>query len=274
MRTIRTVHGPYVGAVTSDMRSFDKAIGTEANLTSRYLGWGSPTPTNYIEQSAQVGVQVLIVLLPSKLSLQQIVAGQGDAYLHALATAIRDTHDRVLLSFGPEMDGRWYRWGYGHVRARLFVRAWRHVHDVMDSVADGDISWVWQVSWESGAGVGPLAPFWPGNKYVSIIGLDGYFYYPDSTFDNVFAPTIRDVRKFTNRPILITETAIGPTAGQARKIPGLFAGLRAYHLLGFIWFDHDQSGSGSLYKQDWQIEGHRAALHEFRTDLRRLSVSK
>ena len=80
------------------------------------------------------------------------------------------------------------------------------------------------------------------------------------------------MRKFTNRPILITETAIGPTAGKARKIPGLFAGIRAYHLLGFIWFDYNQSGSPSPYKQDWQIEGDKTALHEFRTGLRRLGV--
>jgi hypothetical protein len=74
------------------------------------------------------------------------------------------------------------------------------------------------------------------------------------------------VRIFTRRPILLSETGVGQVAGQATKIPDLFAGVRANHLLGFVWFDRAQADG--LYHQDWRLEGHPAGLAAFRHALR------
>jgi mannan endo-1,4-beta-mannosidase len=64
----------------------------------------------------------------------------------------------------------------------------------------------------------------------------------------MFGPTIAKVREFTRAPILIAETGAGPIAGQPAKIADLFAGIRAYGLLGFVWFN----GHGV---QDWRMSG-------------------
>ena len=56
----------------------------------------------------------------------------------------------------------------------------------------------------------------------------------------MFGPTIVKVRELTRDPILIAETAVAPVAGQPAKIADLFAGVRAYGLLGFVWFDADK----------------------------------
>jgi hypothetical protein len=53
----------------------------------------------------------------------------------------------------------------------------------------------------------------------------------------LFGPTIGAVRALTNKPVLIAETAATPQAGQPAKIADLFAGIRAYGLLGFVWFN-------------------------------------
>jgi hypothetical protein len=87
-----------------------------------------------------------------------------------------------------------------------------------------------------------------------------------NTFDSVFLPTIAEVRIFTDRPIILSETAIGQVAGQAAKIPDLFAGVQANHLLGLVWFD--QSQHGSVYHQDWRLEGNSAGLVAFRRQLK------
>jgi hypothetical protein len=49
-------------------------------------------------------------------------------------------------------------------------------------------------------------------------------------------------------PILISETAATPAAGKPAKIADLFAGIRAYRLLGSVW-------SGVDKNQDWKLAG-------------------
>jgi hypothetical protein len=71
---------------------------------------------------------------------------------------------------------------------------------------------------------------------------------------------------FTQRPILLSETAVGQVAGQAAKIPDLFDGVRANHLLGLVWFDQTQSGG--IYHQDRRLEDNSAGLAAFRQELK------
>jgi hypothetical protein len=67
--------------------------------------------------------------------------------------------------------------------------------------------------------------------------------------------------------MLIAETAAGQMARQARIIPGLFTGIRRHKLLGLVWLD--QAKHDGLHHQDWQLEGHRAAIATFRRQLAR-----
>jgi hypothetical protein len=62
--------------------------------------------------------------------------------------------------------------------------------------------------------------------------------------------------------VLLSETAVGPGAGQAKKIPNLFTGMRHYGTLGLVWFDIAQHQG--IYHQDWHIENSPAAETAFR----------
>jgi hypothetical protein len=70
------------------------------------------------------------------------------------------------------------------------------------------------------------------------------------------------IRQVTDEPILIAETAIGQVTGQAATIPGLFAGVSATGLLGFVWYD--QAQDDGIYHQDWRLEDNPAAVAAFR----------
>ena len=59
---------------------------------------------------------------------------------------------------------------------------------------------------------------------------------------SVFATTINQVRTFTDKPILLSETAVGRSADQFANILNLFNGMAQYRTLGLVWFDKDQSG--------------------------------
>ena len=92
-------------------------------------------------------------------------------------------------------------------------------------------------------GTGPIATWWPGAQYVTWVGIDGYYYRPSDTFASVFGRTITQVRAFTSKPVLLSETAVGPDAGQFAKIQDLFHGMATYKTLGLVWFDKTQHGS-------------------------------
>ena len=89
------------------------------------------------------------------------------------------------------------------------------------------------------------------------VGIDGYYLRPWWKFAALFGPTIKAIRALTLDPILISETAATQAAGQAARLASLFARrIRAYGLLGLVWFD-------AAGRRDWRVAG-PAAVAAFR----------
>ena len=120
-------------------------------------------------------------------------------------------------------------------------------------------------------GTGLVASWWPGAKYVTWVGIDGYYYLPSDTFAGVFGKTIAEVRALTRKPVLLSETGVGPKAGQFLKIQDLFRGMRQYQTIGLMWFDIAQHDG--LYHQDWRIENSAAAEAAFRLGASSLTLA-
>jgi mannan endo-1,4-beta-mannosidase len=176
---------------------------------------------------------------PTGVSLTAIAEGRYDAYLTSYAQAVRAYHRPVILSFGHEMNAPWYSWGYLHTSPAAFVAAWRHIVTRFRQLGAGNVTWLWTVNViqsQDGRTLRP-APWWPGRSYVTWVGVDGYYLGPSVQFVALFGPTIVALRELTRDPILIAETSATRAAGQAAKIADLFAGVRAYGLLGFTWFN-------------------------------------
>ena len=85
---------------------------------------------------------------------------------------------------------------------------------------------------------------------------------PSDTFSSAFGRTIDEVRAFTRKPVLLSETGVAPGAGQFAQISNLFDGMHREETLGLIWFDKSQHGS--IYRQNWRIEDNEAAQAAFR----------
>jgi mannan endo-1,4-beta-mannosidase len=149
------------------------------------------------------------------------------------------------------MNAPWYTWGYKRTPPSVFVAAWRHLVTLFRSDGAENVTWIWTLQADE-PGTGPIAEWWPGAKYVDWVGIDGYYYHPVDNFGSVFGRTISQVRALTSRPILLSETAVGPEADQFANILDLFQGMVAAKTLGLVWFDVDQHG-GVLH-QDWRIE--------------------
>jgi hypothetical protein len=249
---------------------FTKIAGAQPNLVGYYSGWGEPFKTLFVETARSNGATTIVQWDPTLASVQKIALGGYDSYLRSFADSVRTFGRPVVIGFGHEMNAYWYSWGYGHLPATTFVAAWRHIVTLFRARHAVNVTWLWTLQADE-QGTGPIASWWPGGKYVTWVGIDGYYYRPSETFFSIFGKTIADVRALTGLPVLLSEVAVGPEAGQARKIPDLFEGMRHYGTLGLVWFDIAQHSG--LYHQDWHIEDNPSAETAFRRGASALTLA-
>ncbi|HKD88391.1 MAG TPA: glycosyl hydrolase [Streptosporangiaceae bacterium] len=272
-RALPTTPGYYLGVTESGVIGsyqpidiFASAVGRQPNLVLYYSAWGDPFETGLADKAHDHGAVTFVQLDPNQNTPMKAVAdGKYDAYLRSYASQVRAFHYPVVVGFAPEMNGDWDSWGWRHTRPAVWVAAWRHVVTVFRQAGATNVTWIWTLNAGSN-GTGPIQQWWPGARYVTWVGIDGYYFYSASTFTSTFTPTLNDVRALApGKPVLLSETGIGQVAGQARKIPDLFAGMRAAGVLGLVWFDKNQDQG--IYHQQWRLEGHPASLKVFRKAL-------
>jgi hypothetical protein len=242
---------------------FAHRIGRQPSLDLYYSAWYTPFQTQFAITAFSHGATVLVQIQPGGRSLTQIAEGKYDRYLQTYAGQVRAFGHPVILSFGHEMNGSWYDWGAGHVAPSVFVAAWRHIVNVFRATGADNVTWMWTINSLTVAD-GSTSPWWPGSAWVDWVGVDGYYVHSTDTFERIFGSTLLAVRQFTNKPVLISETGVGPQPGQVSQIRGLFDAVVSDHLLGIVWFDQTQHAG--IYHQDWRLEDSPDALAEFRQD--------
>jgi mannan endo-1,4-beta-mannosidase len=245
--TPRSYLGVYADGVPASyggVTAFTSAIGARPDVLMYYSGWFERFQAGFATTAANDGAVPLVQMDPLGVSVAGIASGWYDAYLSSYAEAVRAYRHPVILSFGHEMNGDWYSWGYGHTSPATFVGAWRHIVTLFRALGARNVTWLWTVNIVNDTQHGripPPAQWWPGSSYVTWVGIDGYYFKPSWQFAPLFGPTIAKVRALTGDPILIAETGATPAAGQPAKIADMFAGIRLYGLLGFVWFDTTNS---------------------------------
>jgi Glycosyl hydrolase family 26 len=261
VHTLPSTPGTYLGVYATrgrvsyaGVRAFTRATGVTPNVATYYSAWFEPFMTRFAVTAAEHGAVPLVQINPAHVSLAAIASGKYDAYLSDYAAAVRSYRHPVILSFGHEMNGQWFSWGYRHTSPETFISAWRHIVTLFRALGTRNVTWLWTVNIiHSRTHLSPdPSPWWPGDSYVNWVGIDGYYYESSYAFAPLFGPTIVKVRRLTRDPILIAETAAAPAAGQAAKITDLFKGVRAYGLLGFVWFN-------APHYRDWRIYSPTAA---------------
>ena len=251
--------------------AFARATRKHPNLVGYYSGWAEPFASSFAERMHKHGAIPYVQIDPTLASVSAIANGRYDIYLRTYADSVRDFAHAVVIGFGHEMNASWYSWGYGHVPPATFVAAWRHIVKVFHHEGADNVTWLWTIN-QDVPGTGPIRSWWPGAKYVTWVGIDGYYFRPSDTFTSVFGHTIDNVRKFTDKPVLLSETAVAPEAVPFVKIGNLFLGMRKYHTLGLVWFDIPQSGG--FRHRNWHLEDNPTAVLAFRLGIHALTLAR
>jgi hypothetical protein len=254
------VYEPGAPGSWSGISAFTRASGVKPGIVVYYSPWNNPFSTSFAQAAWGNDAYVLVQLEPKGVTLASIAAGGSDAYLRSYAEDVVAFSHPVILSFGHEMNGNWYSWGYSHTSPATFVAAWRHIVRVFRAAGAANVTWLWTVNTIAGA-ASSLSEWWPGAAWVNWIGIDGYYYRATDSFGSVFGSTIAVIRTFSSAPLLIAETAVGTTPNRESQIGALFAGVRAQRLAGVVWFDKAQHAG--LYHQDWRLEDDPSALAAF-----------
>jgi hypothetical protein len=164
------------------------------------------------------------------------------------------------------MNGTWFPWGRagdGNT-ARLYRASWRHLVGIFHAAGADNVKWVWTPNVDGG-GQYPFARFYPGNKWVDWVGLDGFNWAKRGeweSFTDIFGNSYDTLSRISSRPVIVAETGSSQSGGDkaawassalAEEIPR-FSRLRAV-----VWFS-DRVGD-----VDFRINSSPAALHAFRS---------
>jgi hypothetical protein len=214
--------------------------------------------------------------IPSSLNepdfqLADVISGNYDSYIEEFAEDARDWGHPFFLRFDWEMNGGWFPWaeGVNGNQQGEFVAAWRHVHDIFNSVGATNVNWVWCPNVDPDGIFSDLGSLYPGDQYVDWTGLDGYNWgtnpaKPDRwrSFDELYGSTYRAITSAVApaKPLLIGEIGSSEYGGSKAswiqdalaRIPTAYPKIR-----GLLWFDTYDDG------MDWPIESSATATSAF-----------
>ncbi|GGS00112.1 hypothetical protein GCM10010169_51050 [Micromonospora fulviviridis] len=198
--------------------------------------------------------------------LSRIAGGDFDPYLRSWAEGIKSLGYPVAIRFAHEMNGDWYPWSEASNgnRPGEYVSAWRHVRETFRAAGATNVTWVWSPNARWDDSMPKLSRFYPGDDYVDWVGLSGYYgigFHSDyRSFDEIFGPTFTEIREFSRKPLVITETGASDVTGRkAEWITEAFEALPRYpFVIGLIWFEVDK-------ELDWRIVSSPAVAQAFAT---------
>lgn len=222
----------------SALTSLESKTGIHPGIVSWYTGLGTDFNVKMATTASSQGMLPLVDMDSDAIPLADVAGGKYDGFFRNYAYAVKKYGGPVAIDFDHEFNGPWWRWGKKYQTAANFVASWRHMVTIFRRIGASNVIWVWNPNRSDSTTV-PLRPWYPGDAWVTWIGLDAYFLSTSDTFDSVFDGTIKELHAFTNRRIFVVETGAIPGPARVPQIKSLFAGLAAHpEFIGFIWFDY------------------------------------
>ena len=288
-------HGAYTGVyldhyddVAGQVAQYESQTGKRIAIGLIYQDWSFGFWPEGVQPIVDRGITALLSWAPDATGasiLDEIIAGEWDAYIAEWAGEAKKVQSPILLRFAWEMNGNWQSWsgtlngggettGYGDPGRpdgpERFIDAWIHVHDIFESEGCDNIAWVYcpnadsvpAETWNS------VASYYPGDDYVDWVALDGYNWGETQdwshwmTFEEIFGSAIEDLTEIVEKPVMIAETASAEDAQvvgrKADWITGTYNQIQNQYpeIKAIVWFNLDK-------ETDWRIDSSSASLEAY-----------
>jgi hypothetical protein len=115
-----------------------------------------------------------------KFSLANICAGRFDDDLKRWATEARTFSHPIMVEWGTEPNGDWFSWNgkwNGHTSGPdLYVRAYRHIVELMRAAGAHNLQWIWHVNWDDSpeAHWNRFEHYFPGDSWCDWLAISAY----------------------------------------------------------------------------------------------------
>ena len=248
------------------MGDLENALGRRVPQVVTFQDWSAPFPDLDAREARARGKTLQITWEPwhfsdpDAIKLKEIIAGKHDAYIDSWASASRAFGGEIWLRWGHEMNGNWYPWSIGSSGGdpRVWVAAYRHVHDRFARAGASNVRWVWCFNAESVPDVSwnDPAKTYPGENYVDAIAVDGYNFGTTTahsrwqSFEEIFARPLQLAGKnWPSKPLWIGETGCATTGGdKAQWLREMDESLRTKfgRVENVTWFE-------AAKEADWRV---------------------
>ncbi len=179
--------------------NFEALVGRKLDLDKEAYAWDTPFPGDTEAWSRDQGRTLVFDWESVKedgtlLMWSDIAAGVYDADIDAKAESIKAFGAPAFMIFNHEPEGGVPFQG----TAQDFINAYRHVHDRLQADGVTNLSYVLDLlAWTFK--LGNQDQYWPGGRYVDLMGADGYNWYgcpwrhdPWTSFSDVFIDFYND----------------------------------------------------------------------------------
>jgi hypothetical protein len=224
-----------------------------------------------------------------EFSLTNICAGRFDDDLKRWADSARDFRHPILIEWGTEPNGEWFAWN-GRWNGRvagpaLYVRAYRHIVNVMRAAGADNLQWVWHVNWDDDPEKhwNRLENYFPGAEYCAWLAVSAYGPLTPRTRDDPeeFRHELDQVyprltKLAPGKPIIVAEFGCDihhrkvRAASWARAaLEDLFSG-RWPGVIGFCWWNESwENDDLAAHNSDLNILHDPALIAAFREELQK-----
>lgn len=195
------------------------------------------------------------------VSLAGIAAGQYDTHIDQMVAGMAAYAGQVIVRFGHEMNGNWYKWSVGYTGANKgvtstadYIAAFRYIQAKLKA-ADATIQTMFCPNGEDVGGT-PMEDYYPGNAYVDLLAFDSYNNYKAdhaagwTTPYETYQPMYDRVELLhPSKDIWIPETGcMDNVSGKSKAtwFNQLFAETHFARIKGYVYFN-------AVGGQDWRF---------------------
>lgn len=263
--------------ISGSLRTFDRLVGRRARIVGLYQSWSEPLiyAAQLREIAADHGIPMIAWfsdVREAPLPLTRIIDGAEDALLRADALAAAAWKHVILIRFDSEMNLPGSVAGINHNgnTPGQFVRAWRHVVRIFRQEHATNVKWVWSPNVPCG-GKCPFTAYYPGDRWVDWVGLDGYNYAAVDhlrwySFQRIFRGAYSTLSHLTHKPMMVAETASAEEGGnKAAWIRGMGRALatRLHRIRAVVWFDRVKETNWEVNSSGPSLLAFRRVVHSF-----------